>query len=74
MKRIIATTLTALMLAGVAAGGSLQTASAAPFHPLIHAIVSMSTHHKHWHEHQVCKRTWHHHHKVTVCYWVPNHY
>ena len=73
MKKIVATTLAALMLAAVSVGGTIETASAAPYsmHPNFHVVIK---HPKHWHEHLVCTTHWRHHHKVKVCYWVPNHH
>ena len=71
MKKIIATTLAALMLAGVALGGAVETASAAPYS--MHMQFPTVHHSKHWHQHMVCTVKWRHHHKVRVCFWVPSH-
>ena len=73
MKKTIALTLATLMLAAVAVGGTVETASAAHYgmHPSMHVVVK---HPKHWHQHLVCTTKWRHHHKVKLCIWVPNHH
>lgn len=75
MKKTIATTLAALMLAAVTAGAA-QPADAATYmtHPSMHTTVKVVIKHpKHRHQHLVCTTHWRHHHKVRVCFWVPNH-
>ena len=73
MKKIIGTTLAALMLAAISAGGMAAPAAAAPYHSMT-PMHQMAKHHsKHWHQHLVCKTNWHHHKRVKLCFWVPNH-
>ena len=68
MKKTIATTLAALLIAGISAGAAEPAAAAYfPPHPPI-----MIKHPKHWHEHFVCVTHWRHGHKTKVCFWVPN--
>lgn len=63
MKKAIATTIAAAMLAGLSFGVASAPASAAT------AVVK---HPAHWHMHQVCTTHMHNHHKVKVCHWVKN--
>ena len=78
MKKLIATTLAALMLGSVAVGTAVQPAAAASYSYSVHIGTPMHhKHHKHWHpRHRVCVVHWRHHHtvKVRVCYWVPGHW
>ena len=63
MKTTIATTVAALLIAAASFGATVAPAAAAPVkHPA------------HWGQHQVCKTSWHHHHKVKVCTWVKSHH
>ena len=73
MKKIIGTTLAALMLATVSVGVVAAPAVAAPYHSMNSMHPMAKKHPKHWHEHFVCKTSWHHHKKVKLCMWVPNH-
>jgi len=69
MNKVIATTIAALMLAGLSVGATVPAmAASAPVH---HAAVV--THHgAHWHMHRHCKTELRHHHHVKVCTWVKN--
>jgi|SwirhisoilCB2_FD_contig_31_26362923_length_273_multi_2_in_0_out_0_1 hypothetical protein len=74
MKKIIATTLAALMLASVSVGVAVQPAAAISYTVHIGSPM-MHKHHKHWHpRHRICITHWRHHHPVRVCYWVPGHW
>jgi hypothetical protein len=64
MKKLLATTVAALLLTGVSVGSSVAPAAAAPYHS------HHSYHSRHHHPHLVCGTHWHHHHKVRVCYLV----
>ncbi len=77
MKKTIAAALAVLMLGGLSVGAvtpaeaaSVSVHVSAGVHPAGKVIVR---HHKHWRQHLVCKTKWRHHHRVKVCFWVPNH-
>lgn len=72
MKKAIATTLAALLLAGVSVGAAVQPAAAIPYS--MHPVYPIVVHHRHHHRHVVCVTHWRHHHKVKFCYWVPSHW
>jgi Spy/CpxP family protein refolding chaperone len=74
MSKAIATTVAALMLAGLSFSAGVAPAAAAqmfqPMHP-VHSPI-MVRHAPHWHQHKVCETQVHHHHRVTVCTWAGN--
>jgi hypothetical protein len=74
MSKAIATTVAALMLAGLSFGAGVAPAAAAPMYQPMHPVHPsiMIRHAPHWHQHKVCKTRVNHHHRVTVCTWVGN--
>jgi hypothetical protein len=86
MKKTVATILASLMITGAMVGAAATPAAAAPYHPVPpHHVLVVPFHHvmrppvvvvhhpRHWREHEVCKVTFHNHHRTRVCIWVPDH-
>lgn len=77
MKKTLVTTAAALVLAAFSVGAAIAPAAAATTvtktltKPAVTKVVVVK-HPAHWHMHRVCKTSWRHHHKVTVCSWVKN--
>jgi hypothetical protein len=69
MNKVIATTVAALMLAGLSFGATVPAMAAS--HP-VHHVAVVAHHSAHWHMHQRCKTVLRHHHHVKVCTWVKN--
>jgi len=68
MKKLVATAVVALALAGVAAPSFAATIVVK--HPASTTVIVK--HPPHWHQHRVCKTVIHNHRKVTTCTWVNN--
>jgi hypothetical protein len=72
MKKILTAAIAALTIAGLSSGAFAAPTVVVKTGPKAPVKVVVVKHPPHWGFHQVCKTTWIHHKKHTVCVWVKN--